>query len=63
MKHEIKNSSEISVVQAIVRERDFLCAESDYRKNGTPAGYWALMLMSSVKCLRLVCWGILWGVN
>ncbi|KAG1955837.1 glutathione hydrolase 1 proenzyme-like [Pimephales promelas] len=39
MKHEIKNSSEISVVQAIVREGDSLCAESDYRKGGYPAGY------------------------
>ncbi|XP_056128100.1 glutathione hydrolase 1 proenzyme-like [Rhinichthys klamathensis goyatoka] len=39
MKHEIKNSSEISVVQAIVREGGLLCAESDYRKGGYPAGY------------------------
>lgn len=31
-----------SVVQAVVRQGEWLCAESDHRKGGYPAGYWVL---------------------
>lgn len=38
-----------SVVQAVVRQGERLCAESDPRKGGYPAGYWASLqfLLSS----------------
>ncbi|XP_039503250.1 glutathione hydrolase 1 proenzyme-like isoform X2 [Pimephales promelas] len=37
--HEIGNKTELTVVQAVVREGDSLCAESDERGGGRPAGY------------------------
>ncbi|XDV16848.1 hypothetical protein PO909_016373 [Leuciscus waleckii] len=37
--HKIKNNTELTAVQAVVREGDELCAESDERKGGRPAGY------------------------
>uniref|UniRef100_A0A672K543 Gamma-glutamyltranspeptidase 1-like n=1 Tax=Sinocyclocheilus grahami TaxID=75366 RepID=A0A672K543_SINGR len=37
--HSICNNTELTAVQAIVREGDEVCAESDYRKGGYPAGY------------------------
>lgn len=42
-----------SVVQAVVRQGERLCAESDPRKGGYPAGYWAWLqdLLFSSKTL------------
>uniref|UniRef100_A0A8C2B3Y4 Uncharacterized protein n=1 Tax=Cyprinus carpio TaxID=7962 RepID=A0A8C2B3Y4_CYPCA len=37
--HTIFHNAEVAVVQAVVREGDKVCAESDYRKGGYPAGY------------------------
>ncbi|XDV31417.1 hypothetical protein PO909_034106 [Leuciscus waleckii] len=37
--HNIHHNTSLSVVQAVVRQRDKLCAESDFRKGGYPAGY------------------------
>ncbi|XP_016118197.1 gamma-glutamyltranspeptidase 1-like [Sinocyclocheilus grahami] len=37
--HTIFHNAEVSVVQTIVREGDKVCAESDCRKGGYPAGY------------------------
>uniref|UniRef100_A0A672LV69 Gamma-glutamyltranspeptidase 1-like n=1 Tax=Sinocyclocheilus grahami TaxID=75366 RepID=A0A672LV69_SINGR len=37
--HSIFHNTELTAVQAIVREGDEVCAESDYRKGGYPAGY------------------------
>ncbi|XP_058644255.1 glutathione hydrolase 1 proenzyme-like isoform X1 [Onychostoma macrolepis] len=37
--HNIFHNTEVSVVQAVVREGDEVCAESDCRKGGYPAGY------------------------
>ncbi|XP_067298515.1 glutathione hydrolase 1 proenzyme-like, partial [Pseudorasbora parva] len=37
--HNILNNTETSVVQAAVRQEDTICAESDKRKDGRPAGY------------------------
>ncbi|KAK2915690.1 hypothetical protein Q8A67_000064 [Cirrhinus molitorella] len=39
MKHNIGNKTELSSVQAVVQEGDQICAESDYRNYGSPAGY------------------------
>ncbi|RXN31306.1 gamma-glutamyltranspeptidase 1-like protein [Labeo rohita] len=38
-KHTIYRNTVLSVVQAIVREEDKVCAESDHRNKGYPAGY------------------------
>ncbi|KAL0153553.1 hypothetical protein M9458_051167 [Cirrhinus mrigala] len=38
-KHTIDHNIALSVVQAIVREGDKICAESDSRNYGYPAGY------------------------
>nr|XP_017212376.1 gamma-glutamyltranspeptidase 1-like [Danio rerio] len=37
--HVIGNKTEVSVVQVIDREKDKVCAVSDHRKYGNPAGY------------------------
>ncbi|XDV16800.1 hypothetical protein PO909_016338 [Leuciscus waleckii] len=37
--HTIKNNIELTAVQAVVREGDKLCAESDENNGGRPAGY------------------------
>ncbi|RXN31307.1 gamma-glutamyltranspeptidase 1-like protein [Labeo rohita] len=37
--HSIFHNAEQAVVQAVVREEDKVCAESDCRKGGYPAGY------------------------
>ncbi|KAL1281511.1 hypothetical protein QQF64_000314 [Cirrhinus molitorella] len=37
--HIIFHKAELSDVQAIAREEDKICAESDCRKGGYPAGY------------------------
>ncbi|XP_048036270.1 glutathione hydrolase 1 proenzyme-like [Megalobrama amblycephala] len=37
--HNIDNKTELSVVQAVVRQGDKICAESDKRNYGFPAGY------------------------
>ncbi|KAL1277217.1 hypothetical protein QQF64_023890, partial [Cirrhinus molitorella] len=39
MKHNIGNKTELSSVQAVVREGEQICAESDYRNYGSPDGY------------------------
>ncbi|XP_073698631.1 glutathione hydrolase 1 proenzyme-like [Garra rufa] len=35
----LSDKTSLSVVQAVVREGDKICAESDYRNHGCPAGY------------------------
>lgn len=37
--HVIKLQNSTAVVQAIVRQNDQICAESDPRKGGKPVGY------------------------